>query len=336
MHVCGTQEITISRFGLRNLLPEGVRVIAGPGCPVCITSVADIDTAIKLASMDNVILTTFGDMLRVPGSSISLEQARASGADVRVVFGINEALALAKAEPSREVVHFAIGFETTAPSTAATVMQAAENNVQNFSILCAHRLIPPAMVALLEDSTINIDAFLCPGHASTVSGPEPYEPIVKRYRKPCVIAGFEPLDILAALVLALEQLLKGESSVQVEYTRSVKQRGNMLAQQMMGDVFEECNGDWRGLGVINGSALELRKEFACFDVLNKLNVTRATPTNEFHTACRCADILKGKAEPHECPLFNKVCTPQRPVGPCMVSIEGSCNIALKYGGIYAR
>ncbi|MEM0240567.1 MAG: hydrogenase formation protein HypD [Candidatus Nezhaarchaeales archaeon] len=320
-------EWTISRFGLRSLLPRGLEVRAGPGCPVCVTSVAEIRAAIDLALSKNVVLTTYGDMFRVPDArGMSLMKAKARGADVRIVYSIADSISIAK-KLKREVVHFAIGFETTAPTTAIELMKGAP---ENFSLIVSHRLIPPAMEHLLKSGDIAIGGFICPGHVSTIIGSEPYVPIAKKYGKPMVIGGFEPLDVLASLVMLLEQIRDGRSDVEIEYTRSVRREGNVKARRIMMEVFRPCNGDWRGIGIIPMSKLELKKEFEHYDALKRFDI-EVTAEGDMPKGCRCADVLKGLIYPWECPLYNKACTPINPIGPCAVSVEGACYIAMKHG-----
>ncbi|MEM4577070.1 MAG: hydrogenase formation protein HypD [Candidatus Nezhaarchaeales archaeon] len=320
-------EWTISRFGLRSLLPRGLEVRAGPGCPVCVTSVTEIQAAINLAISKKVVLTTYGDMFRVPAvGGMSLMKAKAKGADIRIVYSISDSIDLAK-KLDVEVVHFAIGFETTAPTTAIELIKGVP---ENFSLIVSHRLIPPAMEHLLKRPDLAIGGFICPGHVSTIIGSEPYEPIAKRYGKPMVISGFEPLDVLASLAMILEQIKEGRCDVEIEYTRSVKKEGNVKAKRIMLEVFEPCDGDWRGIGVIPMSKLRLRKDFEHYDALEKFDV-EVSAEEYFPKGCRCADVIRGLIYPWECPLFNNACTPVNPIGPCAVSVEGACYIAMKHG-----
>jgi hydrogenase expression/formation protein HypD len=327
MHVCGTHEQSIVQYGLRYVIPENVEVIAGPGCPVCITPKYDIDTAVFLAKR-GIIITTFGDMYRVP-STESLSDAKSRGADIRIVYSISNALEIAQKNPEREVVHFGIGFETTAPTTALAVRDAPEN----FSVLCCHRLIPPALLFLLGLGEIDIQGFIDPGHVSTIIGVKPYEIISEKYKVPQVVAGFEAADLLMGILLLLKQVKEGKSEVENEYTRVVKEEGNILAQKVMNDVFEVVDADWRALPRIPVSGYEIsrkyeesnaRKKFE--DVLKEFTYDAREPKG-----CRCGEVLRGLVYPAECPLFRNVCTPVNPVGPCMVSREGSCNIQYRYG-----
>jgi hydrogenase expression/formation protein HypD len=312
---------------LRSLLPRGLEVRAGPGCPVCVTSITEIEAAIELALSKKVTLTTYGDMFRVPTArGMSLMKAKAKGADVRIVYSVADSISIAK-RLENEVVHFAIGFETTAPTTAIELIKGVP---ENFSLIVSHRLIPPAMEHLLKSGDIAIGGFICPGHVSTIIGSEPYEPIAKKYRKPMVIGGFEPLDVLASLVMLLEQLRNGRYDVEIEYRRSVRREGNVKARKVMEEVFDVCDGDWRGIGVIQASKLRLKKEFEDHDALKRFDV-EVEVEEEMPKGCRCADVLKGLIYPWECPLYNKACTPANPIGPCAVSVEGACHIAMRHG-----
>jgi len=324
MHVCGTHEDTITRYGIRSLLPGNVEVISGPGCPVCVTTTREIDEALALAEKD-LIVTTFGDMLKVPGSKGSLEYAKADGADVRVVYSISDSTRIAVDNPDRKVVHIAIGFETTAPSTAAELKTAPEN----FSILCCHRTIPQAMELLLSSGDVKVNGFIDPGHVSTIIGLNPYRPLTEKFKVPQVIAGFEPLDVLFAILMLVEMIKNGKAEVRNEYSRVVRDEGNPKALRVMNDVFKPCDVEWRGFPTIPGSGLELRQGFNQYDARKKFNI-KIKPVKE-PAGCRCGDILKGLIYPDECPLFAKVCNPKKPVGPCMVSGEGACAIVYKYG-----
>ncbi|MEM3566886.1 MAG: hydrogenase formation protein HypD [Candidatus Bathyarchaeia archaeon] len=323
-HVCGTHEWTITHFGIRSLLPETVEVIAGPGCPVCVTPASEIDEAIQLAKK-GVTVACFGDVLRVPGSEGSLLDAKADGADVRVVYGVGDAVKMARQEPNKEFAFFAIGFETTAPSTAAEVLHKPPLNL---SFLVSHRLIPPAMELLLGIGDLHIDGFIAPGHVSTIIGLKPYEVFPKTYRMPTVIAGFEPLDVLFAIYLILKQFKEGKARLENEYTRAVNSEGNLKAQQLMKEAFETVDGGWRGLGVLPNSALKLKKEFAYYDAREKFDV-KIKFGRDLLPGCQCHLVMIGKIKPTECPLFMKVCTPQKPRGACMVSVEGTCRIWAK-------
>ena len=326
MHVCGTHEQIISRYGLRTLLPDNIEIIAGPGCPVCVVPSKEIDEAIYLAR-DGVILATFGDMIRVPSSEKSLSQVKAEGADVRIVYGPNDAVNIAKRNPSKDVVFFSVGFETTAPTIAAEILKEPP---ENFSILTAHRLIPPSMELLMGIGDLNIDGFICPGHVATIIGIKPFRLFPETYGMPTVIAGFEPIDVLLSLYLLLSQLKEGKIKVENEYSRSVKEEGNLKALEIMNEVFEIYSTSWRGMGRIPNSGLKVRDDFSRFDARRKYDI-RVTESIDIHPGCNCHLVMVGKLYPHECRLFAKACTPQTPKGPCMVSIEGSCRISYKYG-----
>ncbi len=330
MEVCGGHTHAIFKYGLESLLPEGIELVHGPGCPVCIMPKGRVDDAIALAAHPNVILTTFGDVMRVPGSKTSLLQAKASGADIRMVYSPLDALQLAKANPDREIVFFGIGFETTAPSTALTILQAAREGIANFSLFCNHVLVVPALEALLNNPDLQLDGFIGPGHVSMVIGAEPYTVISDRYHKPLVISGFEPLDILQAIWMVLQQLAEGRHEVENQYTRLVQTGGNSVALGAMHQVYAVRDRfEWRGLGDIPDSGLEIRPEFAQFDA----EVRFALPHQQVadHRACQCGEILKGVLKPWECKVFGTACTPESPIGACMVSSEGACAAYYKYG-----
>lgn len=327
MHVCGTHEQSIVQYGLRPLLPETVEVIAGPGCPVCITPKYDIDTVVFLAK-NGVTITTFGDMYRVP-STESLSDAKSRGADIRIVYSISNALEMARKTPGKEVIHFGIGFETTAPTTAVAVKDAPEN----FSVLCCHRLIPPALLFLLGLGEIDIQGFINPGHVSAIIGWKAYQVISETYKVPQVVAGFGAEDLLIGILMLLNQLKEGRCEVENEYTRVVKAEGNVLAQKALQEAFDVVDAEWRALPKIPGSGYEIAKKYEeCNarkkfeDVLEEFVYDPQEPKG-----CRCGEVLRGLVYPEECPLFKKVCTPTNPVGPCMVSREGSCNIKYRYG-----
>ena len=320
-HVCGTHEWTITHHGLRALFPETVDVIAGPGCPVCILPAAEIDEAIQLA-LNGVVVTTFGDVIRVPGSESSLQEAKASGGDVRIVYSVKDAVKMAERESEKEFVFFAIGFETTAPSTAIEVL---DKRLENLSFLVSHRLIPPAMELLLGVGDLHIDGFIAPGHVSTIIGVKPYEIFPKAYHMPTVVAGFEPLDVLFAVLMLLRQLQNGEARLENEYTRSVDWKGNVKAQQFMEKVFDVVDGRWRGLGKIPLSALALKEEFMVHDARKKYGI-KIERSRDLLPGCLCHLVMIGKIKPSECGLFMKTCRPESPKGACMVSMEGTCRI----------
>jgi hydrogenase expression/formation protein HypD len=324
MHVCGTHEDTVTRFGIRSLLPENIEIISGPGCPVCVTTAREIDEAIYLARMGATV-TTFGDMLKVPANTSSLSDTKAEGSDVRVVYSVTDSVKIARKNPKKEVVHIAVGFETTAPSTAI----ALENAPENFYVLCCHRLIPPAMEFLLSSGDVRLDGFIDPGHVSTIIGLNPYRPVSDRFKIPQVIAGFEPLDVLFSVLMLLRMIRNKEYEVRNEYSRIVKNEGNPRAINAMSRVFEHCDIKWRGFPEIPDSGIALRDGFSEYDVRKKFEIK--VKESKEPKGCRCGDVLKGVIYPGECPLFGKKCSPENPVGPCMVSGEGACMIAYKYG-----
>jgi len=324
-HVCGTHEWTISHYGLRSLLPETVDVIAGPGCPVCIIPAAEIDEAITLALKD-VTITTFGDLLRVPGSEMSLQDAKAQGGDVRIVYSVSDAVKMAEKEPNRDFAFFAIGFETTAPSTAVEVLNKPPSNL---SFLVSHRLIPPVMELLLGIGDLHIDGFIAPGHVSTIIGVKPYEIFPKAYHMPTIVAGFEPLDVLFAVSMLLKQIRKGQAKLENEYSRVVTWEGNVKAQRLMEQVFNVTAGHWRGIGKVPSSALELKEEFVQYDARKKYGV-KIEHARDLLPGCLCHLVMIGKIKPPECKLYMKQCTPQTPRGACMVSMEGTCKIWAKH------
>jgi len=320
-HVCGTHEWTITHYGLRSLLPENVEVIAGPGCPVCIVPAAEIDEAVQLAQK-GIVVTCFGDVLRVPGSQSSLLEAKASGADVRIVYAISDALEMAKKEPNKQFVFFAVGFETTAPSTA---VEALGKMPPNFSFLVSHRLIPPAMELLLGIGDLQIDGFIAPGHVSAIIGLKPYELFPRVYRMPTVVAGFEPNDVLMSIYMILKQVSEGTARLENEYPRVVKPEGNPKALEIMNQAFKVTGGNWRGIGRLPDSALQLRDLLKQFDARAKFNV-HVEQGKDILLGCECHLVIIGKIKPNECPMFMKACTPAKPVGACMVSSEGTCRV----------
>jgi hydrogenase expression/formation protein HypD len=328
MEVCGTHTMAIHRAGIPALLPPAMRLLSGPGCPVCVTPVEYFDTAFALARTHSVMLATFGDMVRVPGSSGSLASLRSEGFDIRVVYSPSGALECALENLKREVVFLAVGFETTAPAVAAAVLRARERGVKNFSILCAHKLVVPALAALVEDPHFAVDGFILPGHVSVVIGSEPYRFLAETHRRACVITGFEPADILQALLMLEEQLEQGEPRVAIQYARAVRPSGNVLARRYMNEVFALAETVWRGFGPIPASGLAVREEYSDFDAGVRFPV--AVSSIPEPAACRCGDILRGHLDPLDCPLFGQDCTPLTPVGPCMVSSEGTCAAFYRY------
>jgi len=320
-HVCGTHEWTITHYGIRSLLPSNIEVIAGPGCPVCIVPASEVDAAVQLAQKD-VVITCFGDVLRVPGSKMSLLDAKAEGGDVRVVYSVGDAVKMVKSEAGKEFAFFAVGFETTSPSTAAEII---DKPPENLSFLVSHRLIPPAMRLLADMEDLNLNGFIAPGHASTIIGLKPYEIFPETYRMPTVVAGFEPLDVLFGIYMILKQLKENKPRLENEYVRAVRWEGNVKAQELMNEVFDVVDGNWRGLGIIPSSKFALRDEFDRYDAVLKYGVT-IEPGVDIQHGCRCHLVVVGKIRPTACPLFMKACTPQKPVGACMVSSEGTCRI----------
>ncbi|MGF1495333.1 MAG: hydrogenase formation protein HypD [Elainellaceae cyanobacterium] len=330
MEVCGGHTHAIFKYGLEALLPPTVELIHGPGCPVCIMPKGQLDDAIALAQYPDVMLTTFGDVMRVPGSRQSLLQAKAGGADIRMVYSPLDALAIAQKHPDRQVVFFAIGFETTAPSTALTVLQAERQGIENFSLFCNHVLVVPALEALLSNPDLQLDGFIGPGHVSMVIGASPYRVITERYQKPIVISGFEPLDILQSLWMVLRQLAAGRCVVENQYTRLVQAEGNAVAIAAMAKVFAVRDQfEWRGLGDIAASAFKMHPDYARFDAEVKFTLPHQRVAD--HKACACGEILKGVKKPWECRIFGTACTPEHPIGACMVSSEGACAAYYKYG-----
>lgn len=334
MEVCGTHTVAIFRSGLRSLLPKEIAHLSGPGCPVCVTHDREVAAFLEVAKKDKVTIATFGDLMRVPGpGGANLKEAKALGADVEVVYSPLDALALAKARPEHEVVFLSVGFETTAPTTAATVLKAEAEGIRNFSLLCFHKLVPPALEALLAGSKPDepgIDAFLLPGHVSTILGLEPYTFVAERFGKPCVVGGFDPADILQSLLLMVRMRKEGRAEVLNQYSRAVADAGNPKAREILFRVFEPADALWRGIGCIPQSGLRMRPEYRDFDAFAKLGLE--LPDVPEIKGCKCGDILKGLKSPDACPLFGKACTPAKPVGPCMVSTEGSCAAYYKYQG----
>ncbi len=327
MEVCGSHTYAIGHFGIRKILPENIRLISGPGCPVCVTSGRDVDTALLLAGRKNVIFTTFGDMLRVPGSGGgSLQHLRAQGADIRVVASTLEALEIAGDNPAKEVVFMGIGFETTSPTVASMVKTCMVRGIRNLSVFSVHKVIPPAIRVLLDDPELAIDGFLCPGHVSTIIGCAGYTEIADR-RRAAVITGFEPVDILEGISMILAQILENRFTVENQYVRAVKPQGNVKALELMNEVFRVAPAEWRGLGVIDGSGLVLGNVYSSFNALARLDIP-IVETSEI-MGCMCGSILRGVATPHDCPLFGHACNPGNPIGPCMVSREGTCSTYYK-------
>ncbi len=329
MEVCGTHTVSIFQSGLRPLLPAQVRHLSGPGCPVCVTHESEVAAYLDLAERDSVIIATFGDLMRVPGpEGRNLKLAQAQGARIEIVYSAFDALKLAIANPHEQVVFLGIGFETTAPTIAATVQVAKQQGITNFMVLSFHKLVPPALTALLTDPECAVDAFLLPGHVSTILGMEPYRFVAETYKTPGIIAGFDPVDILQALLLIVEQRKSGNIRIVNAYSRAVDDHGNPKAREIMDDVFHTADALWRGLGMLPNSGLVFNAAYEDYDAMARLGLS--LPTIVKPTACKCGDVLKGKITPNQCPLFAKACTPANPVGPCMVSTEGSCAAYFKY------
>ncbi|MGI6045537.1 MAG: hydrogenase formation protein HypD [Eggerthellaceae bacterium] len=328
MEVCGSHTVAIARNGLRSLMPEGIKLASGPGCPVCVTSNHDIDAIVALSRIPNLIITTFGDMVRVPGSSSSLRDEQAKGSDVRVVYSPLDALKIAEDNPHKEVVFLGVGFETTTPLIAMTVKRAKASNLKNFSVFVAHKNMPGALEAIVNSDELSVDALILPGHVSTIIGMKPYRFLAERYGIPGVITGFEPVDILEGIAMIMQQLHEGRAEIENAYTRGVMTEGNLQAQEIINEVFETCSATWRGLGDIPGSGYRLREEYIAFDAMHRFHP--AVEETKVPHACRCGDVLRGVISPSDCPLFRTVCTPVHPIGPCMVSSEGSCAAYFRY------
>ena len=330
MEVCGTHTMAIAKSGIRSLLPENVKLLSGPGCPVCVTPSAVIDGILDLAMDPNVMITTYGDMVRVPGSTPgdSLARRRAMGARVEIVYSPIDAIEIAHDNPSKEVVFLGVGFETTAPGTAACALTAMERGVKNFTVWSMLKTVEPALRALIAMDGFNVQGFLCPGHVATVIGARGFEFLPKEYKIPAVISGFEAEDILLSIYLLLRQIKRGVSTVENEYRRAVAENGNGLARAMMERCFEPRFDLWRGLGGIEGSGLGFREEFSALDAERRFGIEPKSV--EKVTACRCGEVITGRKRPEDCPLFGKRCTPEDPVGPCMVSSEGACAASYKY------
>ncbi len=328
MEVCGTHTVAIARNGIRDLMPEGLRLASGPGCPVCVTCNRDIDTVIALARIPNVTITTFGDMTRVPGSTSSLLAEQAAGRSVEIVYSPLDALAFAKAHPEREVVFVGVGFETTTPLVAMAIKRAKTMGLSNFTVFAAHKNMPGALELLVGDPTLELDALILPGHVSTIIGAEPYRFLAEKYGIPGVITGFEPVDVLQGIAMLVRQLHEGRAEIEIAYARGVMPEGNPVALAAIDEVFETCTATWRGLGDIPGSGYRIRDEFANFDAVRRFEPD-VEPTRD-PKGCRCGDVLRARIAPNECPLFRTVCTPENPVGPCMVSSEGSCAAYYRY------
>jgi len=334
MEFCGSHTVAIMKHGLRQLLSSQVALVSGPGCPVCVTAPAEIDQALSLAKHPGIIVATFGDLLKVPGSATSLQQARAEGADVRIVYSALDALELAEHNPEKAVALLGIGFETTAPTTAASIQEAARRGIENYYLLSLHKRCPPVMDALLASGETTLDGIICPGHVSAVIGSRPYAFIPSDYGIGCVIAGFEPLDILLAVDMLLAQRERSHPEVEIAYRRGVKPEGNPKALAIMETVFEASAAEWRGMGLIAQSGLSLRDAYRRFDAEHAFAIERRPAAEP--QGCLCGAILRGVKEPSDCSFFGRSCTPVKPVGPCMVSSEGACAAYYRYGAADGR
>ncbi len=330
MEVCGTHTVSIFRNGLRSLVPEQLELISGPGCPVCVTPAGHVDAFVQAARKKDVLVATFGDLIRVPGSDGSLAEARSDGATVEVVYSPMDALTLARKHPDTIVFFPGVGFETTAPTIAATILEAKRLEIENFCVFAGCKIMPPPLVALMSDPELNVDGLLCPGHVSAIIGANAYTPLAEKYHLPCTVAGFEPADIVAGLISLARQVVEGRAGVDNCYTRVVTDGGNSRARELMESVFVQEDTQWRGLGLIPGSGLGLRKEFEQFDAVKKLQLELRTVPEP--TGCKCGEILQGHLLPPDCPLYGRACTPTGPIGPCMVSSEGTCAAFYRFSG----
>ena len=327
MEVCGSHTVSIFRNGIRKILPPNINLISGPGCPVCVTPIQYIDEIIAFSRKDNFIITTFGDMIRVPGSNSTLEKEKANGSDIRIVYSTLDALKIAYDNPFKNVVFMGVGFETTSPTIASVILKAKEEKINNFSVLCVAKIMPPAMKSLLDAEEVNIDGFICPGHVSAIIGSKPYSFIASQYNIPCVISGFEPLDVLQTIFMLVKQIEKNKAKVEIQYKRIVKPEGNKIALEKINRVFKIVDSEWRGMGKIPLSGLEIRDKYEQFNA-RKFSISVERPKEI--SGCRCGEVLRGIIIPPECPLFGKICTPEDPKGACMVSSEGTCAAYYKY------
>jgi hydrogenase expression/formation protein HypD len=332
MEVCGTHTMSIYQYGIRTLLPPRVRLISGPGCPVCVTPIGYVDKAVAYARRPDTIVATFGDMLRVPGSTSSLMQERARGGDVRIVYSTLDALALAGKHPEKKIVFLGVGFETTAPTVAGSILAAASRGITNYFVLSAHKTIPVPMQVLSSDPELGIDGYICPAHVSAIIGGDAYRFLAEEHEVPCVVTGFEPADIMHGVWMLVRQLVERRSEVEIQYSRFVTMEGNRKARALLDEVFTPAATAWRGIGTIPRSGLEIASKYAAFDAEKAIPVEVEEPREA--EGCLCGDILKGKVAPSDCPLFGEACTPETPVGACMVSSEGSCAAAYKYGQVF--
>ncbi|MBO6178316.1 MAG: hydrogenase formation protein HypD [Selenomonadaceae bacterium] len=329
MEVCGTHTVSIFRHGIRQLLPKNVELVSGPGCPVCVTDDVYMDKAIAYAKRPDTIIATFGDMLKVPGSESSLEQAKTEGADIRIIYSPLDSLDIARDNPDKKVIFLAVGFETTSPTAAALTIAAKEAGISNLYLLSAQKLVPPALKTLIADKTVKVDGFILPGHVAVVTGLEPFRFLKEEHQIPAVVSGFEADEILTAITFLLNMVVNNEAKLINAYQAVVKDEGNPVARSVTEKVYEKADAAWRGMGIIPLSGLCMRDEFSSFDIEKVLPLTvKPSPKT---TGCRCGDVLKGVITPFNCPLFDKTCNPENPIGPCMVSVEGVCAAYYKYG-----
>lgn len=332
MEVCGTHTMSAARFGLKSLLPPSVKLISGPGCPVCVTAQRDIDAYLALGRQPGVALASFGDMVRVPGTETSLEKLRAGGADVRIVYAPLDAVDMAAAEPDKQFVFFGVGFETTMPTVALAIVAAKARKMPNFSVFCVHKTIPAALRVLLSSSDIAISGLLLPGHVTAIIGAEAYDFIPREFGTPCAVAGFEPVDMMLGVESILRQISEQSARVENVYARAVKTQANPRAAELLAEVFEPCDAEWRGLGIIPGSGVRINDKYSEFDAARRFPHALESLPEPQNIGCRCGEVLRGAIEPPECGLFGTRCTTSNPVGPCMVSSEGACAAAYRYGG----
>lgn len=336
MEVCGTHTVSIFRAGIRQMLPDTVELVSGPGCPVCVTPDEYMDKAIAYARREDVIITTFGDMLKVPGTESSLSEAKAAGADIRIVYSPLDSLQVAKENPDKKVIFLAVGFETTAPTAAATVLAAEQAGLKNLYMLSAQKLVPPALRLLIDDPEVLVDGFILPGHVSVVTGTEVFRFLETEYHIPGVVTGFEPLQILRSLYRLTKQVAEGVAKIENEYGSVVKPEGNPTSLAVMEKVYEPVAAKWRGIGEIPASGLKMRETYKAYDIEEVLPLPAGQLPAPKKTGCRCGEVLKGIVTPHDCPLFGKACVPTHAIGPCMVSVEGVCAAWYKYGkGIFS-
>ncbi|MBN2135004.1 MAG: hydrogenase formation protein HypD [Acidobacteria bacterium] len=328
MEVCGTHTMSIFRYGIRSVLPKNIRLLSGPGCPVCVTDIGYVDAAIDLAGREDVIITTFGDMLRVPGSGTSLYHMRAEGSDIRIVYSPADAVGIAKKETAKKVIFLAVGFETTTPTIAGSIKIAADGDVGNYFILPGNKTMPNAMSALAGSGELKLDGFICPPHVSAITGTKLYDFLAADYGKSCVVGGFEPTDILQTVLMLMKQVNEGRAEVENQYSRVVTREGNIKATELVDSIFEPADAVWRGLGVIPGSGLTSNAEYSRFDALKEFDITM--DTGKDNPGCICGDVLTGRKTPKDCKLFGKACLPENPQGACMVSSEGTCAAYYKY------